>query len=101
MIARYVSKDLIVSHLKIKASKGQKEAVYLLNIMIGQGLLENRNTVDGLLEDLVQFYLHFEENKTENELEAVQCQEHWSEKLLIIEGLALMTKSINDLDVKR
>ena len=103
VIAQYAKSDLIVGYLKDKMRQGRysRETILLLNWMISH----IRN--ESLLFELADFYLDFklvtpEEMKALRELREKENEEEttewWSERLLIIEGLSHIAKSISVLE---
>lgn len=103
VIAQYAKSDLIVGYLTDKMRQGRysRETILLLNWMISH----IRN--ESLLFELADFYLDFklvtpEEMKALRELREKENEEEttewWSERLLIIEGLSHIAKSISVLE---
>lgn len=100
VISKYASHDLIVSHLtrNIQSAKRPRESLFLLNLMVSQGL-----SGQDLLLDLTQFYLDLVPKSTEIEkvpssvadAEDEKGKLEWSQRLLVMDGLAAIAKSMS------
>ena len=117
VLSQYANCDLIVSHLKrnIQGSKMPRESIFLLNLMISQGLAtgsgNNVNNSDLFLYEMADTYIDINPIKTsdqsswplasmnsektvfggKNDIDTVE----WSLKLLIMDGMASIAKSIS------
>ena len=116
VISQYANCDLIVSHLKknIQDNKMPRESIFLLNLMISQGLATGRgnnvNNSDLFLYEMAEAYIDINPIKTSDQswpLASVNSEKtvfggkndidtvEWSLKLLIMDGMASIAKSIS------
>ena len=117
VISQYANCDLIVSHLKknVQDSKMPRESIFLLNLMISQGLAtgksgNNVNNSDLFLYEMAETYIDINPIKISDQswpLASVNSEKtifgekndidtvEWSLKLLIMDGMACIAKSIS------